>query len=110
MKRLFLICVLLVFGCKKEKKISINELKFSTEMELIKAEASCGICMFNMDGKSCELAVKINDEKYYVQGADIDSFGDAHSDSGFCNAIRKVEIQGEVISNEFFLTYFKLEN
>ena len=110
MKRLFLICVLLVLACKKEKKISINELKFSTEMELIKAEASCGICMFNMDGESCELAVKINDEKYYVKGADIDSFGDAHSDSGFCNAIRKVEIQGEVISNEFFLTYFKLEN
>ncbi len=110
MKRLFLICVLLVLACKKEKKISINELKFSTEMELIKAEASCGICMFNMDGKSCELAVKINDEKYYVKGADIDSFGDAHSDSGFCNAIRKVEIQGEVISNKFLLTYFKLKN
>ena len=72
MKRLFLICTLLVLSCKKEKKISRNELKFSAEMELIKAEASCGICMFNMNGNSCELAVKINDEKYYVEGADID--------------------------------------
>jgi len=110
MKRLFLICALLVLACKKEKTTTRNELKFSTKMELIKAEASCGICMFNMKGKSCELAVKINNEKYYVKGADIDSFGDAHSDTGFCNAIRKVEIQGEYISNKFLLTYFKLEN
>ena len=110
MKKLFLICALLVLACKEEKKISRNELKFNTEMELIKAEASCGICMFNMNGKNCELAIKINDEKYYVKGADIDSFGDAHSDTGFCNAIRKVEIQGQVISNKFLLTYFKLEN
>ena len=110
MKKLFLICALLVLACKEEKKISRNELKFSTEMELIKAEASCGICMFNMNGMSCELAVKINDNKYYVRGADIDSFGDAHSDNGFCNSIRKVEIQGEVISDKFLLTYFKLKN
>tara|TARA_B100001059_G_scaffold165481_1_gene165074 strand:+ start:991 stop:1323 length:333 start_codon:yes stop_codon:yes gene_type:complete len=110
MKKVLLICTLLILACKKVKKISTNELKYSAEMELIEAEASCGICMFNMNGESCELAVKINDEKYYVKGADIDSFGDAHSDVGFCNAIRKVEIQGEFISNKFLLTYFKLEN
>ena len=38
----------------------------------------------------------------------IDSFGDAHSDTGFCNSIREVDIQGELINNKFLLTYFKL--
>ena len=28
---------------------------------------------------------------------------------GFCNAIRKADIQGEVIENKFHITYFKLK-
>ena len=33
---------------------------------------------------------------------------DAHSDSGFCNAIRKADVQGKVMNNKFHVTYFKL--
>ena len=51
--------------------------------------------MLNMNGKECLLAVKYNGESYYVDGAGIDDFGDAHSDTGFCNSIRDTEIQGE---------------
>ena len=108
MKKLVVLSALFIFACKHDKKVSTKELKFNPDIELIIAEASCGICMFNMEGEKCELAVKIKDEKYYVLGANIDSFGDAHSDTGFCNSIREADIQGELINNKFLLTYFKL--
>ena len=60
-----------------------------------------------MKGTSCELAVRIDKKTYFVDGANIDSFGDSHAKDGFCNAIRKAEVQGEVINDRFKLTYFK---
>jgi len=38
----------------------------------------------------------------------IDSHGDAHAKDGFCNSIRKAEVQGEIINDRFKVTYFKL--
>ncbi|MEP7255705.1 MAG: DUF6370 family protein [Ferruginibacter sp.] len=72
------------------------------------AEISCGKCKFGLAGKTCDLAVRIDGKAYYVDGADIDSFGDAHAQDGFCNAIRKAEVQGEIVDNRFKLTYAKL--
>ncbi len=71
-------------------------------------EASCGQCQFKMAGKGCTLAVRINGKSYFVEKADIDAFGDAHSDEGFCNAIRKAKVQGEIVNNKFMATYFEL--
>lgn len=79
----------------------------STKNTLI-VEASCGQCQFGMSGKGCSLAVRVDGKSYFVDGADIDSFGDAHSDDGFCEAIRTAEVQGEIINNRFKATYFKL--
>ena len=101
---LFLFIPILSFGQKPLKKI----LKFNPETSVVQAEASCGICMFDMEGKQCELAVKIKDSKYYVEGTGIDDHGDAHSNIGFCNAIREAEVQGKVIDNKFHVSYFKL--
>lgn len=61
-----------------------------------------------MNGSECELAVRINGKSYYVDGADIDSFGDAHAKDGFCNAISKAEVQGEIVGNRFIVTYLRL--
>ena len=107
MKKLLLLLLfvpLVSFGQETFK----NKLIFNPEMSLIKTEASCGICMLNMEGKECELAVKIKDSTYYVVGTGIDDHGDAHSVSGFCNAIRKADVQGKVMNNKFHVTYFKL--
>ncbi len=71
-------------------------------------EASCGKCKFGLPGKTCALAVKIGDNAYYVNGASIDDFGDAHAHDGFCNAVRKAEVQGELVNDEFRVRYFKL--
>ena len=42
-------------------------------------EASCGQCMFAMDEQvGCDLAVRIDTKAFFVEGAAIDDFGDAH--------------------------------
>ena len=71
-------------------------------------EASCGECQFGMDGKSCDLAVRIDGKSYFVDGTSIDQHGDSHGKDGFCNAVRKAEVQGEIVNNRFKATYFKL--
>ena len=71
-------------------------------------EASCGQCQFKMEGKSCDLAVRINGKSYFVDGTKIDDHGDAHAKDGFCEKIRKAEIKGSIVNNRFLATYFKL--
>lgn len=71
-------------------------------------ETACGECKLGMHGKSCDLAVRIDGKAYFVDGAQIDSFGDAHASDGFCEAIRTAEVQGKIIGKRFKVTYFKL--
>ncbi len=71
-------------------------------------EVSCGECNFHMKGKSCDLAVRIDGHTYFVDGAKIDDFGNAHSVDGFCSAIRKAYVKGTVVNDRFKADYFKL--
>lgn len=71
-------------------------------------EASCGECKFGMKGNSCDLAVRIDGKSYFVDGTTIHDHGDAHSDQGFCNAIRKASVMGEIKGNRFVATSFTL--
>ncbi|QBN19711.1 DUF6370 family protein [Flavobacterium nackdongense] len=71
-------------------------------------EASCGQCQFGMEGKSCDLAVRIDGKPYFVDGTHIDQHGDAHGSDGFCAKVRKAEVVGEIVDNRFKATFFKL--
>jgi hypothetical protein len=71
-------------------------------------EVSCGKCKLGLPGKSCDMAVRIDKKAYYIDGANIDNFGDAHAHDGMCNAIRKAEVQGELVDNRFKISYIKL--
>ena len=71
-------------------------------------ETACGQCKLGLPGKSCDLAVRINGKAYFVDGTDIDSHGDAHAKDGFCNSVRKAQVQGEVVNDRFRVSYFKL--
>ena len=71
-------------------------------------EVSCGKCKLGLAGKTCEMAVRIDGKSYYADGANIDAFGDAHAQDGMCNAIRKAEVQGELVDNRFKISYIKL--
>lgn len=76
--------------------------------KLLTVEAACGQCRFGMPGKGCDLAVRIDGQAYFVDGTDIDSHGDAHAADGFCEAIRKAEVQGEIFNDRFHASYFLL--
>lgn len=71
-------------------------------------EASCGECQFGMKGKSCDLAVRIDGKTYFVDGTTIHDHGDAHAEKGFCNAISKALVTGEIKGDRFKATSFAL--
>ena len=78
---------------------------YDKNKKLISAEAACGECKLGLKGTSCDLAVRINGVAYFVDGVNIDSLGNAHAKNGFCNAIRKAEVQGEIKNDRFLATY-----
>ena len=83
-----------------------QDKKENSKIQIV--EASCGQCQFKMEGKSCDLAVRIDGKSYFVEGTNIDSHGDAHAADGFCASIRKAEVIGEIKDNKFVVTHFKL--
>ncbi len=105
-----LICLLTMiiagnsFGQKTDTTVATPDPKKKVQV----VEAACGECRFKMDGNGCDLAVRIDGKSYFVDGTSIDKHGDAHAKDGFCNAVRKAEVRGEVVNNRFKATYFKL--
>lgn len=68
------------------------------------AEIACGECLFEMPGASCDLAVRIDGKTYFVDGAHIDDFGNAHAKDGLCNVIRRARVTGRVEKGRFIAT------
>jgi len=102
-----IVCLLFVssaFGQKSNPKVSTPDPNKKIQI----VETACGECQFKLSGKGCDLAVKIDGKSYFVDGTDIDSHGDAHAKDGFCNAVRKAEVQGEIVNDRFKVTYFKV--
>ncbi len=95
---------LLAFSQKTKKIVS----QFDKTKKVYELETACGACKFKMQGKTCKLAVKFTNKEYYVEGTGIDDHGDAHDKNGFCNAIRKAKVQGEIAGDKFIVTYFEL--
>ena len=102
-----IVCLLFIssaFGQKSDPKVSRPDPNKKIQI----VETACGECQFKLSGKGCELAVRIDGKSYFVDGTDIDSHGDAHAKDGFCNAVRKAEVQGEIVNDRYRVTYFKL--
>lgn len=82
--------------------------KPDAQKKILLVEASCGECNFELPGKDCDLAVRIDGAAYFVDGVTIHDFGHPHDKNGFCVAVRKAEVQGEVSDGRFKASYFKL--
>lgn len=76
--------------------------------KILLVDAACGQCQLGLPGKNCDLAVRLDGKAYFVDGTSIDSHGDAHAPDGFCNSIRKANVQGELVNGRFRATYFRL--
>ena len=102
-----IVCLLFissVFGQKGDPKVATPDPNKKVQI----VETACGECQFKLTGKGCDLAIRIDSRSYFVDGTDIDSHGDAHAKDGFCNAVRKAEVQGEIVNDRYRVTYFKL--
>ncbi len=109
MKKIFILAIsLFSFLVSFSQESSKKKMVFDPTKKVYELESACGTCMFKMQGKTCKLAVKLNNKNYYVEGTGIDDHGDAHDKDGFCNAIRKAKVQGEVVGDKFKVTYFEL--
>lgn len=96
-----IISILVLFIC-----ISVNAQDKPKTQTL---EAACGQCQFGMKGKGgCDLAVRVDGKSYFVDGTDIHKHGDAHAEDGFCSAIRKAEVAGDIKGDRFVASSFKL--
>ena len=94
---IFLSIFVLLFSCNTKEEINQN------------AEISCGQCQFKLEADGCDLAVKIDNKAYFVEGFGIDDFGDAHDENkGFCNVIRKGKISGKIKEGKFIASSIKL--
>lgn len=94
------------FGSAQKTDPKVSKADPGKKIQVV--ETACGQCQFKLTGKGCDLAVRIEGKSYFVDGTDIDSHGDAHAKDGFCNAVRKAEVQGEILNDRFKVTYFKL--
>ncbi|MDQ7947777.1 MAG: DUF6370 family protein [Pedobacter sp.] len=85
-----------------------NKQELGKKLNKQVVEIACGECKFKMSqrdangkGKSCDLAIRMDGKTYFVDGKTVDDFGDAHAEHGFCNAISKAEVTGEIVNNRF---------
>ena len=98
MKKLIFLSLCLLLSCAEKKE------------KYITAEISCGQCQFNLTGqKGCDLAIKIDEKAYFIDGAHIDDFGDAHDKkTGFCEVIRTAKVVGQIEGNRYKISSIKL--
>lgn len=87
---------------------AVNQAVPDSTKKIQLLQVACGSCKFGLAGKDCAMAVWLNGKAYYVDGADIDGFGDAHAADGMCNAVRKAQVQGDLADNRFKLSYILL--
>ena len=102
-----ILCLLFIgtaIGQKSDPNVATPDPNKKTQV----VETACGECQFKLAGKGCDLAVRIDGKAHFVDGTDIDSHGDAHARDGFCNAVRRAAVQGNLVNDRFKVTYFKL--
>ena len=78
------------------------------KLNSLTVQISCGQCNFNMEGNSCDLAIKHNRRSYFVDGSSIDDHGDAHATDGFCTTIREAVVTGQIKNRRFIASKIEL--
>ena len=74
-----------------------------------KTFASCGMCNFDTNDRTCGLSVKIGKDILKVANVDIDAHVDSHAKDGFCNVVRIANVKGKVKKNKLYADSFSLQ-
>jgi len=101
------VILFLVFGLNRKSVQDSTAVERQFTNSVI-VEAACGQCQFKLPGKDCDLAVRMDGQCYFVDGAQIDQFGDAHAADGFCNAVRQARVTGQTKNGRFVAVSFEL--
>ena len=98
------------FSACTESNAPNNEPEGEITFEIIEqeVEAACGQCKLGLEGSGCDLAVRIDGAAFFVDGTKIDSHGDAHAEDGFCKAIRRAKVSGQMENGRFVVKSFEL--
>lgn len=97
-------CVFLV-GCRNDAPT--NDAANPNPPTVV--DAACGQCLLDLkDKKGCDLAVRLGDKSYFVDGFAMNELGDAHADDGMCNTVRKAKVTGEIVNDRFVASCFEL--
>ena len=105
---LFALAAFLISSTAFAQAASNLSAKPDPAKKLMVVDASCGECNFEMEGDNCDLAIALNGAHYFVDGVGIKDYGGPHDKGGFCVAVRRAEVQGEVVNGRFKASYFKL--
>jgi uncharacterized protein DUF6370 len=97
MKKAFLMMLFVSFAATAQEKIKDKVV-----------EVSCGECQFHMKGKGCDMAIRMDEKTYFVDGDKLDKHGDAHAEDGMCNAVREAKVSGEIVEGRFKATSIEL--
>ncbi len=84
----------------------------SVEVEDRVVEAACGLCQFEMEGRSdCYWAIRIEGKEFMVRGDVLptDDEHDAHDDEGMCAVTRNAVVSGTLYESYFLATKFELQ-
>ena len=108
MKKFILIIVISLLNMAAQAQSAPKKVSTAKVITKQTVDIACGECQFKMKGKDCELAVKTDGKAYFVDGKGIDDFGDAHDEHGFCNAVSKAEVTGEIVNHRFKAKEIKL--
>ena len=74
-----------------------------------KTFASCGMCNFDTEDRTCGLSVKIGRNIYKVANVDIDEHLDSHAKDGFCNVVRIANVKGKVKKGKLYADSFSIQ-
>jgi len=74
-------------------------------------EAACGLCQFEMEGRSeCYWAIRIDGKEVMTRGDALpsDAEHDAHGPEGMCTVARQARVTGTLYETYFLATEFEL--
>ncbi|MEQ8768069.1 MAG: DUF6370 family protein [Planctomycetota bacterium] len=103
-----MLCLVAASCSSEDEAASTTQSEMFVEVDGLKVDAGCGRCQFGLDDDGCELAVRMLETTYLVDGSSIDDHGDAHADDGLCNAVRQAEVAGRVEDGRFIATSFQV--
>ncbi len=106
-----IVLALALFGCgpHAHDDAGAPDAASFVSLEQAEVEVACGECQFGMQGDGCNLAMRHGTLTYFLDGTSIDDHGDAHAADGFCNAVRKAVVSGEVVDGRFAVSAFALQ-